>query len=385
MPLTYEIVFKSQGDGGQPTKFGVSDASHGIQPVTEKPQVPTQPEKPPAPSSSSGNLTPKQVEELVARASEKAKVETPPIPAQTTKPSGEVTLDAIRDAAKRSADDARREDRARILVDARSRPETKASEPPVRQPQPAPSVGSPSSDDVMKRVNDESRRRGEESAKVASSMPDNKSGSDDGEFYWPGDEPQPQRQERPMPRAGEFSADQVQGIIGKIVGAAGIPGAGAIGSLAGAAGPAAVVGGGLGLGAALLNERLNAIKSTERFSPEVTIAQNMAEIAEMERQIEQARKYGEDDAEIVKEWERLKRTGRAFREQLSRSAFYWDPITAIRAAVGEAQLEYNRKEPTSTPFAKFLSQFGNIPDPEGFNAIGVIQVPETPMDVITGI
>lgn len=38
-------------------------------------------------------------------------------------------------------------------------------------------------------------------------------------------------------------------IIDKIVGATGFPGVCAIGSLAGAAGPAAVVGGGLGLGA----------------------------------------------------------------------------------------------------------------------------------------
>lgn len=432
MPLTYEIIFKSQGEGGQPTSFKPSDSSQGSTPASDRPKVPTQPEKPQSPPPSSGNLTPSQIDEMVARASEKASAERTQIPAEKSsgqrpepqqpvlqpspaRPAGEATLDAIRAATQRSTEDARREERARQLIDSGVRgeaqdrvvlevpkPDPSLQRPPAKQPeqpqaatQPAPSVGNASADDVMSRVNDEARRRGEEDSKGASSTPDSQAGTDDGEFRWPDERPQPRKSPQPGPRAGEFNTENLKKVI-ESLSSGGLKNIGSIGSLVGAAGASAgVAAGAFGAAQAWMNARAEAIDTTAPFSPEVMRARSEAEAKEIQRRVELARKYGEQDAAVQRTMDTYDRTKQALWDEAIRNPQdalwmntpFFGQLVQLRYAI-TALTEVFRDTKVTNPVDDFGEEYEQLPDPWEFQygkADGTAYQSSTHQDTITGL
>lgn len=421
MPLTYEIVFKSQGDGGQPTNFSVSDSSQGQPPTTEKPQIPKQPEPPTSPTSTGSNLTQQQVEDMVARASEKAKaegVQRPEPSPQPQQPAGEATLNAIRAATQRSErsmlDDINRraiesgvsgESQGKVTLEvpkpdpSTQRPAPKPAEAPQQTTKPEPSVGQPSADDAMKKVNEEAGRRSEEGAAGQPSTPTSQSG--DEEFKWPDERKQPGKSEQPMPRPGEMSVDQVQALVSKIVGAAGgafnVPGAGVAASAIGATGALGLGLAGIGAAGFATNSYRQELEKLGSFSPDIAQAQANADVKETMRLLEQAKKYGEQDAKTYETWNNASRAAWQLlvnrgRRLASGEIFsdFADPFGALSRdirALRETFDEWNRKTPgPQDPVSRYKESWDHLPPPPPFDSGSTVVMQERKQrDVLTGL
>lgn len=390
----------SQAPGGMPAAPRGSEKER-----TDKPAVPDI-QRPAEPQGRAGDPTLDKVEAALRRASdeadrrqpqapdmrEQAKPEadakipqqraseskeqpsTPPSqrPPEPRQPAGEATLDAIREAASRSARQAD-ERQPPVSVNQSQRHGDQPAEPPQIPRAPQPQAGTVTPQAVQQVI----VQAGEPGRRPLPEHPDLPSLKQPEIPETPTAQHQPPTSPRPSP---ELQMQQnIQRLLSGL-GSAGVPGVGSLAGLAGAATPVAAATIGVGSAIKAFQQGMKQLESAGDFSPEVMAARSEAEILEQMRLMEQARLYGETDAAWEERKEQLKRGERAFQDSTVRSLrgdngiLFMNPILAGLRAIKESIDELRRDLGSSqSPISKYIESFDHVPDPPGFTGQTVFE------------
>lgn len=127
-----------------------------------------------------------------------------------------------------------------------------------------------------------------------------------------------------LPGSQAAMRQQIQQLLSGMAGMSGIPGAGALAGMATAAAPAAGALGAAGFIAAMMNVHRQDMDRMTQFSPELARAKAQGDVAETQRLMDQARRYGEADARSRDIWNRLGRAATSVGAQIGRE---FDPFS----------------------------------------------------------
>lgn len=408
MPITYEFIFRDGGSGSTPTSSGTIPVNSGQQPGNGSVDLPQSPPSPPTGAAAGTGVTADQVKEIVNRAAERQANNRPQPPAKsgpaetvdrttvpvqsrdgqreagqaqpttlpTSKPeprppAGEATLDAIREATNRAGGrDAERQAPGPPTSQGNNQrgQQGERIEIPVRQPQQAPTSAQgpelpsqPPGQVTPQGVNQYVQQQAQSAATVQHPLPPP-----------PSAEPP-----TPPPQSQEMQLQNMLSQLASVAGSAGVPGAGQVATVAGSASAVGAIGGVLGLGALWLNSRQAAINESATYSPEIAMAKAQGDVLETMRQLEQARKYGEEDASLQRNIDAAKRAGSTFWNNMMRDAGPGNllPFVGLSRTIENLQetiAEFNRKLPGAegfplSPIGRFMSEYGHVPDPWPFN------------------
>lgn len=339
MALAFEFIFRDASGGTSPGTTGPGGATAQPQ-AQQRPEVPAPQDSASTPRTAGVVPEADAVERIIERAA----------------PPDQVAAEQVPPADRAS------EIITRLI-------ESSPVKPDVPTPRPAEKP-EPIGDPTRERIEQVAQRA--EDRKQPTSRPD--VSIDD---MWPERQPEPPS----APTAPRQSADiqGLQGVLGALGSATGTPALGAAAGLAAFATPAGAAVAGLGLASALVAGRMAAVSDSAEFSPAVQQAMAQEQVLDVQRKLEAARKYGEQDAAALATYEAVLRAAKESGNQLFRDFFSGDPsvylgyatLTQVTQALETFAGEFQRQaKPIETPVSEFMRsrRYDYLPDPAPFDS-----------------
>lgn len=427
----YRFVFQGDSSGSVPTSPGPIPVKPGGSDTTQTPEIP---KSVPQPSSgaTTGGVTEQDVQRIVDRAA--SKQEKPPTvqvstskeeqqqapvpqgqqPTSPQRPAGEATLDAIREAASRSAE-RQQPPQSQPASGQQTQQGNAPSATPVSiphqmgqqpqqsqptSPQPPASPQQPTSQPAPQVIQQfvqqaQPRPAGWRELPQHPDLPQTRP-----------DIPLPQPNQPKQPPSPDQNHDaKIRQAIAQLIGTAGstfnLPGSG---TAAAAIGATSAVGLGMaGIGAfgamgAMYNREVSNLSS---MSPEIAQAKANADVKETMRLLEQAKKYGEQDAKTYERIENAKRAAWQFgvnRFRRFTSGEYVNPLRATPVGMYmelwdslkdlfDTWREFTRDNTQPlNPVSRFKESWDHLPPPPPFDKGSNKVLEESKYrDVITGL